>query len=130
MVRVMPSGACPKCVRADMSRTRARAVRIPSTSRSPGTYRPGFGGSLEHQNRAPKARESKMPLRTAATRTPNTRLRAKLVRQRLSEEPYESLADLVDALKCRCAWLRVPWTNDDISDAMAMVESNRDLVPS
>ena len=52
------------------------------------------------------------------------RLLAKLVWELLKEEPFESLADLTDALKFRCARLKIAWTNDDINDAYTLIESN------
>jgi hypothetical protein len=56
------------------------------------------------------------------------RLLAKLLRDLVSHESFETLSDLADALKCRCARLRIRWTGDDISQAFALVESNRALV--
>ena len=53
-----------------------------------------------------------------------TRLLAKLVRQLLADERFETLGDLVDALKFRCAQLRIDWSNDAISQALALVQSN------
>jgi len=53
-----------------------------------------------------------------------SRLLAKLVRDLITVQSFESLADLVEALKARCARLRVGWTNDDINDALRMVASN------
>jgi hypothetical protein len=55
------------------------------------------------------------------------RLLAKLVWALLKEEPFESLADLTDALKFRCARLKIAWTNDDINDAYTLIESNTPL---
>jgi hypothetical protein len=55
------------------------------------------------------------------------RLLAKLVWELLKAEPFESLADLTDALKFRCARLNIPWTNDDINDAYALIETNTRL---
>ncbi len=53
-----------------------------------------------------------------------SRLLAKLVRDLISVQTFGSLADLVDALKTRCARLHVGWTNDDINDALRLVASN------
>jgi hypothetical protein len=53
-----------------------------------------------------------------------SRLLAKLVRELISVENFDSLADLVEALKRRCARLHVGWTNDDITDALRLVASN------
>jgi hypothetical protein len=53
-----------------------------------------------------------------------SRLLAKLVRELIAVQNFGSLADLVDALKGRCARLHVGWTNDDINDALRLVASN------
>jgi len=55
------------------------------------------------------------------------RLLAKLIRDILATpeaEEFESIADVVEALKWRCARLRIGWTNDAISDALRLVASN------
>lgn len=56
-----------------------------------------------------------------------SRLLAKLVRELLHVEHFASLPDLTEALKCRCARLRIFWTNDDINDAFRLIESNTPL---
>lgn len=56
------------------------------------------------------------------------RLLAKLVRELITRDRFESWADLTDALKCRCARLRIRPTPDDISEAFRLVESNTALV--
>lgn len=55
------------------------------------------------------------------------RLLAKLVRDVLHQETFESLADLVDAVKVRCGRLRIRWTTDGISEAFRIVGSNAAL---
>jgi hypothetical protein len=57
-----------------------------------------------------------------------SRLLAGLVRDVLRGQPFDTLADLTDALKYRCARLRIPWTPDAISEAYRLVASNRRLV--
>jgi hypothetical protein len=57
-----------------------------------------------------------------------SRLLARLVRELLAAERFETLACLTDALKCRCARLKIRWTNDDISEAYRLIESNRPLL--
>jgi hypothetical protein len=71
-----------------------------------------------------------MLLKQGSDQTQKARLLAKLLRQIVTEESCDSLADVVDLLKWRCARLRIKWTNDDINDAIDLVESNRSLVPS
>ena len=39
-------------------------------------------------------------------------------------QAFESYADLVPAWKTRCALLRLPWTNDELAEALRLVESN------
>ena len=56
-----------------------------------------------------------------------SRLLAKLVWELLKGEPFETLADLTEALKCRCARLKIRWTNDDIVDAYRLIRSNTPL---
>ena len=57
-----------------------------------------------------------------------TRLIARLLREVVAAEDFTTLADAVDALKFRCARLRIGWTNDGISQALRVVGSNRRLV--
>jgi hypothetical protein len=54
-------------------------------------------------------------------------LLAKLTRELLQRESFDSLADLTEALKCRCAELRIRPTNDDISDGYRLISSNMPL---
>ena len=56
-----------------------------------------------------------------------SRLLAKLVRSLLASEHFDSLSDLTDALKFRCARLRIDWTADDIGTAFRLIASNRRL---
>ena len=56
------------------------------------------------------------------------RLLAKLTWALLqSDGPFESAADLADALKFRCARLRIHWTPEEISAAFRLIESNTPL---
>jgi head-tail adaptor len=55
------------------------------------------------------------------------RLLARLVRVLLARETFESLTDLTEALKVECARLKIRWTNDDITAAYRLIESNRPL---
>jgi len=57
-----------------------------------------------------------------------SRLLAKIVRNVLARESFDSLADLTDALKFECSRLKIPYTPQDISQAFAMIESNKALV--
>jgi hypothetical protein len=57
-----------------------------------------------------------------------TRLIARLVRCLLAEQRFDTLADLTDALKSRCARLRVPVSNDDISTAYHWLATSGALV--
>ena len=66
--------------------------------------------------------------RTAQEIEPLSRLLAKPLRTLLAREPFDTLADLTDALKTECARLKIPWTPDAISDAYALLASNRPLV--
>jgi hypothetical protein len=59
--------------------------------------------------------------------TTQSRLLARLVRDLLATEKFDTIASLTDALKCRCAKLRIRWTNDDITAAYRLIESNRPL---
>jgi hypothetical protein len=49
------------------------------------------------------------------------RLLVKVLREVLRGERFDTLADLTDALKFRCARLRIRWTNEAISAALRMV---------
>lgn len=57
----------------------------------------------------------------------NGRLLAKLTRALLRAETFESLPDLTEALKCRCATLRIRYSPDDITDAYRLIRSNTPL---
>jgi hypothetical protein len=52
---------------------------------------------------------------------------ARLVHTLLATEPFDSLADLTDALKWRLAALRIRYTPDDIGDAYRLVATARQL---
>lgn len=56
-----------------------------------------------------------------------SRLLARIVRTLLASETFDSLPDLTEALKCRCARLRVTWTPDDITEAYRVIASNTTL---
>jgi hypothetical protein len=56
------------------------------------------------------------------------RLLAKVLRDLLATETFATYADLVDALKTRLARMRVRWTNDDITRALDLVGSNRQIL--
>lgn len=56
-----------------------------------------------------------------------SRLLAKVIREILQQEQFDSLADLTDVVKFRCARLKVGWTNDLIHDAFRLIASNLDL---
>lgn len=56
------------------------------------------------------------------------RLLAMLLRELLKAEQFDSLADLTEALKRRCARLRVRYTNDDLNEALRLVGSNTPLL--
>ena len=63
-------------------------------------------------------------------RNPETKslLMARIIRELLKAEAFESLADLTDALKFRCSRLRIRYTPDDITDAFRLIASNTELV--
>lgn len=58
----------------------------------------------------------------------HSRLLARIVRDLLARESFDTLADLTDALKGRLGRLRIRWTNENISDAYSLIASNRPLV--
>jgi hypothetical protein len=58
----------------------------------------------------------------------HSRFLAKLTRSVLAGEKFTSLADLADAVKFRCARLRVPCEPEALSAAFAMIASNTPLV--
>jgi hypothetical protein len=49
---------------------------------------------------------------------------AKILRDVLAGERFDTVADVVDALKYRCAALRIAWTPDAITEAVRLVASN------
>jgi len=58
---------------------------------------------------------------------PTGRLIARLVRELLKHDTYETVADLTDALKARCSRLRIAWTAEDLNEAYRLIESNTPL---
>jgi hypothetical protein len=57
-----------------------------------------------------------------------SRLIARIVREILKTESFDTMADLTEALKTRLALLRIRWTNDEISDAYALIDTNTPLL--
>jgi hypothetical protein len=56
------------------------------------------------------------------------RLLAKLTWDLMKTQgPFQTVADLTDALKTRCRRLRVRYTNEDINAAFRLIESNTPL---
>lgn len=53
---------------------------------------------------------------------------ARVLRDLLRTKSFETLADLTDALKTRCAQLHLGWTNEAITEAYRLVGSNTPLV--
>ena len=53
---------------------------------------------------------------------------AKLLRDTMRAGSFESYADLMDAWKAALAKARIAWTNDELAEAMTMVESNTPLL--
>jgi hypothetical protein len=49
---------------------------------------------------------------------------AVVVRDVLGRERFTTLADVIAAVKYRCAVLRIPWTNDTLAIALDLVGSN------
>jgi hypothetical protein len=56
-----------------------------------------------------------------------SRLLAKLVRELLTSERFETLADLTDALKARCSKLKISQTPADVTEAFRVIASNTSL---
>jgi len=59
--------------------------------------------------------------------TDPARLLAKLLREMLAAERFSSDADVKDALKYRCARLKIPYDAETVHRAMDLVASTRDL---
>lgn len=58
----------------------------------------------------------------------HARLLAKVIRDVLRVERFETIADLTDAVKARCARLHIPWTADELNEAFGMIDSNTPLL--
>lgn len=56
-----------------------------------------------------------------------TRLLAKLIRELMAGETFDSLSDLTGALKDRCAKLRIEITDQAINGAFTLIASNTPL---
>lgn len=57
-----------------------------------------------------------------------SRLIAKLLRDIIREQSFDTLADLADVLKTRCAKLKIQYSPQALSEALAVVASNHSLV--
>jgi hypothetical protein len=57
-----------------------------------------------------------------------TRLLARIVRTLLATEHFDTLADLVAAVKDRCGRLRIRFTPDDLTAGLTVVASNTPLL--
>src|SRR5262245_43231293 len=53
---------------------------------------------------------------------------AAVLHELLKRESFATYPDLKEALKCRCATLRIPYEQDKISEAPDLVERNRKLL--
>lgn len=111
-----------------MLRTLESKTQAPSR---PGTYNKldrwigdRLQGSSYFQQLEPRA-DAKTSM-TDDERT-RTRLLAKLVRELVTSRSFEHLSDLTDAVKWRCAQLKIRWTNDAINAAYTLVGSNRPI---
>jgi hypothetical protein len=58
-----------------------------------------------------------------------SRILAKVLRDLLRTETFDTLADLTDALKARSAQLKIAWTADELNDAFTVIDSNTPLIP-
>jgi hypothetical protein len=56
------------------------------------------------------------------------RLVARIVREILRTESFDCLADLVEALKTRLGIMKIQVSNDDMSEAFALIETNTPLL--
>lgn len=65
--------------------------------------------------------------KNAAEEVSQGRLIARVIRELLKTESFDTLADLTDVLKYRLARYRISWTNDDLSDAYRWIETNHPL---
>lgn len=69
-----------------------------------------------------------MALRNEDNRNDKSSLIARVLREVVRTESFETLADLSDALKTRLARLRIRWTNDELRGALRLVGSNTRLL--
>lgn len=56
-----------------------------------------------------------------------SRLLAKLLRELLDSNHFACLSDLTDALKGRCSKLKIQYRDDDITAAIRLIASNREV---
>jgi hypothetical protein len=73
------------------------------------------------------ALRASVPMTNQKPDTATPRLLTRLVWELVKAEPFETLADLTDALKYRCAQLRIAWTPDAIREAYRLVASHTPL---
>lgn len=55
---------------------------------------------------------------------------AAVIHELLKAESFSSIADLKEAIKCRCATLRIPYDATAVYEALDLVERTRETVPS
>jgi hypothetical protein len=65
---------------------------------------------------------------TPPDRIDGARLLTRVLRDVLAAETFEHESDVIEAFKCRLARLRIPWTNDGLTEALRVVGSNRPFV--
>jgi len=57
----------------------------------------------------------------------SARLIARLIRELLKQQSYESYVDLIEDVKGCCARYRIRYDPQDITDALRLIESNRQI---
>jgi hypothetical protein len=117
------SAICPAGHFSDGVRRLARAIAIQIQIHVHGTWEV----RTYEKHLEPRASRDEFNL-LGKTPGQDTRLLARVLRELLATETFATLADLTDALKHRCARLRIRWTNDAINEVYRLVGSNRELV--
>lgn len=130
------SGWTPRGLRLDSgrppltpSRTRTRPGSVPGSLyhqlANTNNEVPLYLGTYLHDLEPRAASVSAMPLPKYES---HGRLLAKIVRDLLrTDGPFETIADVTDALKSRCRRLGIGWNNESINEAYRLIESNTPL---
>ena len=127
--------ARPDFVRPDKFRKNAPVpvpvpVPIPYPNRgvNRGSYVRSYGTDVTPTIRALRSRANSHAMKKTTPKTDAmTRRIVVIMREVLATQRLESIADFIEAVKCRCGQLRVPWTAEALDHAYRLLKSNQPM---